>query len=79
MVEGTVRPVEKEFAKFYHTVLSKIAGGQSDFASAQLARLQKMLTNASRLAPKQFAAMNKRVNILKQFLSSKPTEAHEEL
>jgi len=79
MVEGTVRPVEKEFAKFYHTVLSKIAGGQSDFASTQLARLQKMLTNASRLAPKQFAAMNKRVNILKQFLSSKPTEAHEEL
>jgi protein disulfide-isomerase A6 len=80
--EQKTRPSAKEFANFYTLIVKKLEAGQADFAKAQVARLTKVVAS-SHLSAKQVASMNKKINILKQFIIVAEPEAaentHEEL
>lgn len=61
-------PNMKEFSKFYLLAIKNILGGKTDYAANELARLEKMTASGS-VTPKSAVAMQKRINIVKQFLA----------
>jgi len=57
----------KEFAKFYKLAATNIATGKTDYATKEVARLQRML--AGKVTPAARANLNKRINIAKSFIT----------